>query len=130
MDSTANEDVLRAGGADFSVAILGAGMSGLCMGVALKKAGVRSFQILEKAAGVGGTWWDNTYPGAQCDVPSHLYSFSFEPKPDWTRAFGQQAEILDYLKHCVRKYGIAPFVRCHARIAAARFDEAAQVWQL
>ncbi|HEY1996336.1 NAD(P)/FAD-dependent oxidoreductase [Paraburkholderia sp.] len=112
------------------IAIIGSGFSGIGMAIRLRQMGLESFTIYEAAGEIGGTWRDNTYPGAACDVPSHLYSFSFEPKPDWSRAFGQQAEILDYLKHCVRKYGIAPFVRCHARIAAARFDEAAQVWQL
>jgi cation diffusion facilitator CzcD-associated flavoprotein CzcO len=113
-----------------SVLILGAGMSGLCMGIALKKAGFESFQILEKAAGIGGTWWDNTYPGAQCDVPSHLYSFSFELKPDWSRAYSPQAEIRDYMQHCARKYGLLPHIRCNTEVASARFDSAAGLWTL
>jgi cation diffusion facilitator CzcD-associated flavoprotein CzcO len=100
------------------------------MAIRLRQMGLESFTIYEAAADIGGTWRENNYPGAACDVPSHLYSFSFEPNPGWTRAYGPQVEILAYLKHCVRKYGIEPFVRCHARVAAARFDEARQVWRL
>ena len=77
--------------------IIGTGFSGLGMGIALQKQSV-DFLILEKADEVGGTWRDNTYPGAACDVPSHLYSFSFAPKPDWGYVFSYQPEILDYLK--------------------------------
>ena len=112
------------------IAIVGSGFAGIGMAIRLRQMGLESFTIYEAAGEIGGTWRDNTYPGAACDVPSHLYSFSFEPNPGWTRAFGAQAEILTYLKHCVRKYGLAPFVRCHARVAAARFDEAGQVWRL
>src|SRR5215204_6387466 len=79
--------------------IIGTGFSGLGMGIALKKQGV-DFLILEKADEVGGTWRDNTYPGAACDVPSHLYSFSFEPKTDWTRKWSGQAEIHQYMEEC------------------------------
>src|SRR5580692_3098341 len=110
-----NRALARAAGKP-SVLILGAGMSGLCMGIALKKAGFESFLILEKAGGIGGTWWDNTYPGAQCDVPSHLYSFSFELKPDWSRAYSPQAEIREYMQHCARKYGLLPHIRCNTEV--------------
>jgi cation diffusion facilitator CzcD-associated flavoprotein CzcO len=112
------------------IAIVGSGFAGIGMAIRLRQMGLESFTIYEAAGEIGGTWRDNTYPGAACDVPSHLYSFSFEPNPDWTRAYGPQAEILAYLKHCVRKYGLAPFVRCHARVVAARFDEVRQLWQL
>ena len=73
--------------------IIGSGFAGIGMAVALKKAGVGDFLILEKQNDVGGVWRDNTYPGAACDVPSHLYSFSFEPNPNWSRVFAPQAEI-------------------------------------
>src|SRR5580658_2518893 len=112
------------------IAIVGSGFAGIGMAIRLQQMGITSFTIYEAAGEIGGTWRDNTYPGAACDVPSHLYSFSFEPNPGWSRAFGQQAEILAYLKHCVRKYGLEPFVQCHARVAAACFDEARQVWRL
>lgn len=112
------------------IAIVGSGFSGIGMAIRLRQMGLESFTIYEAAGEIGGTWRDNTYPGAACDVPSHLYSFSFEPNPGWTRAYGPQAEIFAYLKHCIRKYGLERFVRCHARMKAARFDEARQVWQL
>lgn len=112
------------------IAIVGSGFAGIGMAIRLRQMGLESFTIYEAAGDIGGTWRDNTYPGAACDVPSHLYSFSFEPNPGWTRAYGPQAEIFAYLQHCVRKYGLAPFVRCRARVAAARFDEDCQVWRL
>src|SRR6478736_312915 len=91
---------------DFPVVIVGAGFSGLAAGILLKRAGIHSFTIVEKAGGVGGTWRANTYPGAACDVQSHLYSFSFEPNPKWSRMFARQDEIRDYLEHCTDKYGV------------------------
>jgi cation diffusion facilitator CzcD-associated flavoprotein CzcO len=78
---------------DFSILITGTGFSGICVGIQLKKAGIHNFTIVEKANDVGGTWRDNTYPGAACDVKSNLYSYSFEPNPNWTRAYSPQAEI-------------------------------------
>ena len=80
---------------DLPVVIVGSGFSCLCAGILLKKAGIHDFTILEKASGLGGTWRANTYPGAACDVQSHLYSYSFEPNPGWSRSFSQQHEILD-----------------------------------
>jgi cation diffusion facilitator CzcD-associated flavoprotein CzcO len=113
-----------------TIAILGAGVAGLCMGIRLKQAGIHSFTIYEKSERVGGTWHDNTYPGAGCDVPSHLYCFSFEPNPDWTRKFSDQAEILRYLEHCAEKYGLRPHLRFGTEIAEGRFDETAGTWRL
>ena len=110
------------------VLILGAGFGGLGMGIALKKAGERRFAILEKAAEVGGCWRENTYPGAACDVPSHLYSFSFEPKADWSRRFAHQAEILGYLKSCALKYGLHDHLNFNAEAREAWFDETNQFW--
>jgi phytoene dehydrogenase-like protein len=112
-----------------SIAILGAGMSGIAMGIALKKAGFHSFTIFEKAAGIGGTWWDNTYPGAQCDVRSHLYSYSFEPNPDWSRTFAPQAEIQRYMARCAEKYGLMPHIRLNCAITDARFDAGSASWR-
>src|SRR5258706_1169671 len=103
-----------------SAVIVGAGFSGLCAGIQLRRAGIHDFVILEKADRVGGTWRENTYPGAACDVPSHLYSFSFEPNPRWSRAYGMQAEILADLEHCTDKYGLAPHLRFGQRGAEAR----------
>jgi cation diffusion facilitator CzcD-associated flavoprotein CzcO len=112
------------------VAIIGSGFSGICMGIQLKKMGIHSFAILEKADRVGGTWRDNTYPGAACDSPSFCYCFSFEQKTDWSRKWSPQAEILDYIEHCARKYGLLPHVRFRTELASAGFDAEAGVWRL
>jgi len=105
-------------------------MGGLCMAIQLRRAGIDSFVILEKEADIGGTWRDNVYPGSGCDVPSHLYSFSFEPKLDWSRKFALQPEILDYMRHVTRKYGLRPFIRFNTEVEEARFDEAAGLWRI
>src|ERR1051325_11644805 len=112
----------------FPIVIVGSGFSGIAMGVMLKKAGIDSFTILEKADDIGGTWRDNTYPGAACDVPSHLYSFSFEPKPDWPSSFSPQQESRDYLHHCVGKYDLARHMRFAAEVEGAEFDESSGTW--
>jgi cation diffusion facilitator CzcD-associated flavoprotein CzcO len=115
---------------DVDVAIVGTGFSGLCMAILLKQAGIGSFVLLEKAAGVGGTWRDNSYPGAACDVPSHLYSFSFEPNPQWSRAFSEQREILAYLERCADKYAVRPYIRFNSEVVHARFDAASGRWHV
>lgn len=114
----------------WDVVVLGAGFAGLAMGRALLQDGVRNFVILEQADDVGGTWRDNTYPGAACDVPSHLYSYSFRPRSDWTRAFAPQAEIQEYLKDCADAFGLRPWIRFGAYVEGARFDEDAGRWEL
>jgi cation diffusion facilitator CzcD-associated flavoprotein CzcO len=115
---------------DFPILIVGAGFAGLGMAIQLKKAGVESFTILEKAGEVGGTWRDNSYPGCACDVPSHLYSFSFEPNPGWSRMYSAQPEIWDYLKHCADKYRLRPHIRFNEEMTRAEFDEAAGEWRV
>lgn len=112
------------------IAILGAGASGLCLAAYLKRAGFHSFTLYERADGVGGTWRDNSYPGAGCDVPSHFYSFSFEPKSDWSHKFSEQPEILAYLEHCARKYELYPHIRFRTELESARYDEASGTWRL
>lgn len=112
------------------VVILGAGMSGLCTAIQLKKAGIHDFVILEQSAGLGGTWWDNTYPGAQVDVPAPLYSFSFAPNPHWTRRFASAPEIQAYMRRVAERHGITPHIRFGTRLADARFDEATGHWHL
>src|SRR5437879_6088645 len=82
-----------------SIAVIGSGFSGLCLGIQLKRAGIESFTIFEKSDRLGGTWRDNTYPGAACDVPSFTYCFSFELKTDWSRTWPPQEEIRDYMEH-------------------------------
>lgn len=114
----------------FEVAIIGAGFGGLGMAINLKKAGRDSLVLLEKAEDVGGCWRENSYPGAACDVPSHLYSYSFERKPDWSRRFAPQAEIFDYLRHCARKYDLYRHIRFGTEVAGARFDDAAGLWRI
>ncbi|MGO8992444.1 MAG: flavin-containing monooxygenase [Polyangiaceae bacterium] len=110
------------------VLIIGTGFAGLGMGIRLKQAGFHDFTILEQASGVGGTWRDNHYPGAACDVPSYLYSFSFEQNPRWSRSFGAQDEILAYLNHCTDKYGLRPHIRFNVEVTRASFDERAGLW--
>lgn len=110
------------------IAIIGSGFAGLGMGIRLKQAGIESFTIYEAADEIGGTWRDNTYPGVACDVQSHLYSYSFEPRPEWTRMFAPQAEIFDYLKHCAEKYDLLPHIRCGTAVTDARYDESTCGW--
>ena len=93
------------------VAIVGGGLSGLATAIQLARSGVRTFTVLEQSDGVGGTWRDNVYPGAACDVPSHLYSFSFAPKTDWSRRFAEQPEILDYAEDLVERFHLGPHLR-------------------
>jgi cation diffusion facilitator CzcD-associated flavoprotein CzcO len=112
-----------------SVAVLGAGAGGLAMGVALKRAGF-DFTIFEKNDGIGGTWRDNTYPGAACDVPSHLYSFSFAPNPHWSRTYATQPEILAYLEECTDRFGLRPHIRTGVTIVSAQWVDEAQHWEL
>jgi cation diffusion facilitator CzcD-associated flavoprotein CzcO len=112
------------------VVIIGSGFGGLGMAIHLKQHGFDSFTLFERASDVGGTWRDNTYPGAACDVQSHLYSFSFEPNPKWTRMFAWQSEILDYLRHCAKKYGIEPHIRFDAEVTSAEYDEKEGLWEV
>lgn len=112
------------------VLIIGAGFSGLCAGVRLREAGLHDFVILERAAEVGGTWRDNHYPGCACDIPSQLYSYSFEPNPNWTRSYAPQREILDYLRHCTQKYGLTPHLRLGRSVDLLHYDEKRQRWNV
>ena len=114
--------------AEFQVAVIGAGFSGLCMAIQLKLAKINSFVVFEKADDIGGTWRDNLYPGCACDVPSHLYSYSFEPNPNWSRMFAPQQEIWDYLRGCARKYEVYPHMRFGAEVASAVFDAQNHYW--
>ena len=113
-----------------NVAIIGAGFGGIGLAIALRRAGYDDITIYERSDGVGGTWRANTYPGAACDVPSHLYSFSFEPNPNWSRAYADQHEILAYLERCVDKYDLRRHLRLRAEVASARFDVAHSQWNV
>ena len=114
----------------FPIAIIGAGFAGVGMGIALRKAGIDSFTIFEREGDVGGTWRDNTYPGCACDVPSYVYSYSFEPNPYWSSLFGKSEEIQTYIKSCVDKYKLQPHMRFNEGIKKALFDEKLGLWIL
>jgi cation diffusion facilitator CzcD-associated flavoprotein CzcO len=113
-----------------SIVIVGAGFGGLGMAIRLRQAGITEFVILEKAAAIGGVWRDNTYPGAACDVPSHLYSFSFERRYQWSRVYSGQADIARYMAHVCDKHGLAAHLRFNAELKSARFDEERGVWDI
>ena len=110
------------------VLIIGAGFAGLGMAIKLSQQGKRRFLILDREADVGGTWQINTYPGCACDVHSHLYSYSFEPNPQWSRMFSPQPEIWNYLRHCADKYQLRPNLRMRRTVQEARFDEQQGLW--
>ncbi len=112
------------------VAILGTGFSGLGIAIRLKQHGQEDFVIIEKAADIGGTWRDNTYPGCACDIPSHLYSFSFALNPHWSRAYSSQREIWHYLRHCARHFGIIPHIRWNSELLDAAWNEDEQRWHI
>ena len=114
----------------FRVAIIGAGFAGLGMAIQLEQAGVGPFVVLERDDEVGGTWHANHYPGCCCDVPSHVYSYSFELNPSWGHGYAPQGEILDYLKHCADKYGVRPHVRLGHEVTEARWDDAERRWAI
>ena len=108
--------------------ILGAGFGGLCMAIQLRQQDNDNFVILEKGSEVGGTWRDNSYPGCACDVQSHMYSFSFEGKADWTKRYAPWNEIQDYILNTTEKYGIRPFCRFNQEVNSAKFDEMTGLW--
>jgi cation diffusion facilitator CzcD-associated flavoprotein CzcO len=115
---------------DQHVVIVGAGFSGIGMAVRLLADGERDFVLLERASELGGTWRDNTYPGCRCDVPSHLYSFSFAPNPNWSSTFSPQTEILEYLRGVAHRYGVTERVRFDCELQTAEWDEACSQWRL
>jgi cation diffusion facilitator CzcD-associated flavoprotein CzcO len=112
------------------VVVIGSGFAGIGMGIKLKESGRHDFVILEKDTDLGGTWRDNTYPGCTCDVPSYLYSFSFEQNPDWTRLFSPQDEIWAYLRHCVDTYDLAQHLRFDSAVTRAAYDETTRRWKV
>lgn len=115
---------------DVEIAIIGAGFSGLGMAMQLQRAGRDGYVILEQADEVGGTWRDNTYPGCACDVPAHLYSFSYEQNPDWSRLYAPSGEIQEYILHLVEKYDLRPRIRFKTRVVSLHWDEPAALWRL
>ncbi|TKJ30449.1 NAD(P)/FAD-dependent oxidoreductase [Blastococcus sp. CCUG 61487] len=115
---------------EVGVAVIGSGFAGLCMGIALKRRGDDDFVLLERADDVGGTWRDNTYPGAACDVQSNLYSFSFAPNPDWGRSYSEQPEIQAYLQRIADRFDVRRHCVFGAEVTAARWDDEARRWLL
>ncbi|MEU2248479.1 NAD(P)/FAD-dependent oxidoreductase [Streptomyces sp. NPDC019224] len=110
------------------VAVIGSGFGGLGAAVRLRREGITDFVILERAGSVGGTWRDNSYPGCACDVPSHLYSFSFAPNPDWPRTFSGQEHIRAYLEHVADTFGLRPHLRLDHEVTRMRWDNDELHW--
>jgi cation diffusion facilitator CzcD-associated flavoprotein CzcO len=113
---------------DYEVVIIGTGFAGIGMAVKLQQAGIHSFKLIERSDEVGGTWRDNTYPGCECDVQSHLYSFSFEPKADWSKKYSSWHEIRDYIISVTDKHNIRKKIQFNTRLEGASFDEASGTW--
>jgi cation diffusion facilitator CzcD-associated flavoprotein CzcO len=114
---------------DHDLVIIGSGFSGIGMAIAAKNRG-RDFLVLEKADEIGGTWRDNRYPGCECDVPAHLYSFSFELNPYWSKAYATADEIQDYLLYCVEKYQLREHIRFGSTVVRMTYDEGLAAWHL
>lgn len=112
------------------IVIVGSGFSGLGMAIQLKRHGYQDFLVLERAADVGGTWRENTYPGCACDIPSHLYSFSFAPNPNWSHLYSPQPEILAYLRRCAERFGLLEHIRFNCEMHKALWRENEQHWHL
>src|SRR3954451_20870670 len=113
-----------------SIAIIGAGFGGVGAAAMLRRAGYHDVVVFERGERVGGVWHDNTYPGAACDIPSHLYEFSFEPNPRWSRRYAPQAEIQAYVEDVARRYGVTERIRTGTRVDGARWDESRRKWML
>ena len=113
----------------YRVVVVGAGFGGIGMAIALRRAGIQDFLVVDKGDGPGGTWRDNTYPGAACDVPAHLYSFSFRPGR-WSGRFPPQREILDYLCALTEEHGLGPHLRFRSGVASCQFDEQRALWSI
>jgi cation diffusion facilitator CzcD-associated flavoprotein CzcO len=112
------------------IAIIGAGFAGVGAGIRLHQSGRSDFIILERAASIGGTWRDNSYPGCTCDIPSHIYSYSFAPNPSWSHSFSRQPEILGYLSQVAERYRLPGHIRLETEVREARWDPAAVRWRV
>ncbi len=112
------------------VLVVGSGFSGIGLGRALRESRFTDFVILEREPDVGGVWQSNTYPGCTCDVPSHLYSFSFAPNPDWSSTYSPQPEIRAYLRRCIDRFGLRPHLRTGVEVTGARWDADDQLWHV
>jgi 4-hydroxyacetophenone monooxygenase len=121
--ATPDSETLRG----FDVIIIGAGLSGICAAIKLERLGIR-YTILEKNPNVGGTWFENSYPGCAVDVANHFYSYSFEPRPDWTHYFSKRDELLGYFEHCAATYGTIEKVRFNSEVVSAEYSPSTQTW--
>lgn len=113
-----------------SVVVIGAGMTGILVAIRLQAAGITNITVLEKAASVGGTWRENTYPGVACDVPSHAYTYSFEPNPQWSSHFPAGSEIHQYFQQVVSRHGIERYIRFNEAVTSCRYDAAEKKWHV
>src|SRR5436305_15136733 len=111
-----------------SISIIGAGFAGIGMAIRALQAGYRDIALFERAASVGGVWQANTYPGAACDIPAPLYSFSFAPNPEWSRRYPPQAEIRDSLERTASPFGVLPLMLFGSVFRAAGYDESSRGW--
>ncbi len=110
------------------VVIIGAGMTGILLAIKLQEAGITDITVLEKKESIGGTWRENTYPGVACDVPSHAYTYSFAPNPDWSSHFPAGAEIHQYFKDIIERFDVAKFIRYNEPVTACAYDDATRRW--
>lgn len=117
------------GSKPLEVLVIGAGFAGVCAAIKLLEKGITNFRVYDKADGIGGTWWHNTYPGAACDVPSHFYCYSFEPNPEWSRRYAPQAEIQAYIENCAKKYGVLPHLELGRKLLSLAYDEERVIWR-
>ena len=124
-----DDPILQARAADFPVVVIGAGMGGVLAGIRLAEAGI-PYTIIEKNPGVGGTWYENRYPGCRVDVPGHSYSYSFAPKHDWSSHFPLADEIRAYFDNCARRFGVTRHIRFSTEVVAAHYDEDSARWQV
>src|ERR1041384_1774581 len=128
LDAPITERPARTLPAEVDVAVVGAGFSGLAMAINLRELGIDYYVVIERGEKAGGTWWFNTYPGCGCDVPSHLYSFSFAPKPEWTRTYYRQAEIEAALQRVAEAFDVVPKLRLGTTVTGAAWDEDEERW--
>src|SRR5438045_8348548 len=113
-----------------SIAVVGGGFAGVGAVVMLRRAGYDDVTVFERGDRVGGVWHHNTYPGAACDVPSHLYEYSFAPNPRWSRRYAPQAEIQAYLENVAREYGVLDRIKTNTEVQRASWDEEPETWLL
>ncbi len=130
MSETLSNSLPGATRPDYGTAIVGTGFGGLAMAIKLREDGQNDFVIIERGSSVGGTWRDNQYPGAACDVPSHLYSFSFAPKSDWSRVYPTQPELHAYLRKVADDHQLLPNIQFNSTLTGAAFDEQNQLWRI